>query len=135
MLGPDFPYEERREIKRQQLRSGQMDDRTLYLEIPDMHKILTKHGEADNLQSAIEALNIFRPGRTLYPYKEKMTIREAKNILHNSFTDGLIKEQNIIQEALKQVQENGIVFLDEIDKIATPADAIRTGNNPSADGV
>jgi len=27
------------------------------------------------------------------------------------------------------------VFLDEIDKIATPADAIRTGNNPSAEGV
>mmetsp|Transcript_17950 Transcript_17950/g.17952 ORF Transcript_17950/g.17952 Transcript_17950/m.17952 type:complete len:387 (-) Transcript_17950:39-1199(-) len=137
LLGPDFPENERKEVKREQLRSGKMDQRMIYVEIPDLEKIVERNTQADalSIEDYLDTLKRYKPGRTLQAYKEKIQIGEAKKTLATQITEGYMKEQNIIKEALEAVQEHGIVFIDEIDKIATSADAIKTGTNPSAEGV
>lgn len=137
LLGPEFPENERKEIKREQLRSGKMDQRMIYIEVPDIEKLVERSGQSENMsiEDYLDIIKRYKPGRTLQAYKEKIQIVEAKKTLLNQITEGFSREQNIIKEALEAVQEHGIVFIDEIDKIATSADAIKTGTNPSAEGV
>lgn len=71
----------------------------------------------------------------MYIYKEKMSVKEAKQGITKHISDGYNREQNIISEALASAQEDGIIFIDEIDKITSPSDSLKTANNPSAEGV
>jgi len=53
----------------------------------------------------------------------------------SAIIDNYVRDQNTVKAAISAVQEHGIVFIDEIDKIATPQESIKTGSNPSAEGV
>ena len=64
-----------------------------------------------------------------------MSIRDAKAAIVAAVFEGYNMERNVIKEAIKEAQENGIVFIDEVDKIATPVDSIKYGTSPSAEGV
>ncbi|OMJ73895.1 hypothetical protein SteCoe_27311 [Stentor coeruleus] len=136
ILGPDFPDNERKAKKLELLRSGKMDMRIISLEQPDIEKIVSKLGnEALSVEEYLEALKSFVPGRSLNAFRERVTIGEARKAGVTLIVDSYTRDQNIVKDALDSVQESGIVFIDEIDKIASPADAIRTGTNPSAEGV
>lgn len=136
ILGPDFPDNERKAKKLEQLRSGKMDMRIISLEQPDIEKIVSKLGnETLSVEEYLEALKSFVPGRSLNAFRERVTIGEARKAGVALIVDSYTRDQNIVKDALDSVQESGIVFIDEIDKIASPADAIRTGTNPSAEGV
>jgi ATP-dependent HslUV protease ATP-binding subunit HslU len=63
----------------------------------------------------------------------KMTVLEAKEMVTAEESDKLIDEDKIVKEALRMVQNNGIVFLDEIDKITTRGDM--RGGEVSREGV
>ena len=65
--------------------------------------------------------------------KRKMTVVEAKKILLQEESDKLIDQDKTIHEAIKAVENNGIVFLDEIDKICGRSDA--RGGDVSREGV
>ena len=52
------------------------------------------------------------------PKSRRATVREAYEPLINEESDKLLDQDAIVQEAIRQVEDNGIVFLDEIDKIA-----------------
>ncbi|MDC0489019.1 ATP-dependent protease ATPase subunit HslU [Pelagibacteraceae bacterium] len=65
--------------------------------------------------------------------KKKMTVKESHEILVAQESDKMIEEEKIIQEAKKATEENGIVFLDEIDKVSTRSD--RMGGDVSREGV
>lgn len=65
---------------------------------------------------------------------KKMTVREAYEPLIAEESDKLLDEETLAQEALKNAQENGIVFIDEIDKVCA-AHQERGGNGPSREGV
>ena len=136
LLGPDHPENERKAMKLEQLRSGRLDMRMIFLEQPDIEKLVSKHS-ADwmSIEEYLELLRSFAVGRSLQVYREKVSIGEARKAGLQSIMDSYTRDQNTVSEALKSVQENGIVFIDEIDKIATPADSIKTGTNPSAEGV
>lgn len=103
LLGPNYPHEHLRERKRKQLRDGVMDERMIFIEIPEVEKILMKHSDNATFEDIIQAMREFKPGRTLYPYKERTSIKDAKHLLNQHLTDGLIKEQNVIKEALEAV--------------------------------
>ncbi len=65
--------------------------------------------------------------------KKKMTVKESHEILINQESDKLIEDDKIIKSAKNTVENNGIVFLDEIDKISGRSD--RTGGDVSREGV
>jgi len=65
--------------------------------------------------------------------KKKMTVKESHNILVAQESDKMIEEDKIIKEAKKYTEENGIVFLDEIDKVSARGD--RVGGDVSREGV
>jgi len=65
--------------------------------------------------------------------KKKMTVKESHDILVAQESDKMIEEDKIIKEAKKSTEENGIVFLDEIDKVSARSD--RVGGDVSREGV
>ena len=65
--------------------------------------------------------------------KKKMTVKESHEILVNEESDKLIEDDKIIKSAKNTTENNGIVFLDEIDKISGRSD--RTGGDVSREGV
>ena len=65
--------------------------------------------------------------------KRKMTVKESHDILVAQESDKMIEEDKIIKEAKKATEENGIVFLDEIDKVSARSD--RVGGDVSREGV
>jgi len=64
---------------------------------------------------------------------KKMTVKEALKVLSSEESDKLLDKDKIIQEAIKAVEQKGIVFIDEIDKICTRSD--RLGGDVSREGV
>ena len=67
------------------------------------------------------------------PKKKKMSVKESHEILINEESDKLIEEDKIIKSAKHSTENNGIVFLDEIDKISARTD--RVGGDVSREGV
>jgi len=67
------------------------------------------------------------------PKKKKMTVKESHEILLNEESDKLIEQDKIIKSAKNTTENNGIVFLDEIDKISARTD--RVGGDVSREGV
>ena len=65
--------------------------------------------------------------------KKKMSVKESHGILIAQESDKMIEEDKIIKEAKKATEENGIVFLDEIDKVSARSD--RLGGDVSREGV
>ena len=65
--------------------------------------------------------------------KKKMSVKESHDILVAQESDKMIEEDKIIKEAKKATEENGIVFLDEIDKVSARSD--RVGGDVSREGV
>ena len=65
--------------------------------------------------------------------KKKMSVKESHNILVAQESDKMIEDDKIIKEAKKYTEENGIVFLDEIDKVSARGD--RVGGDVSREGV
>jgi len=65
--------------------------------------------------------------------KKKMNVKESHDILVAQESDKMIEEEKIIKEAKKATEENGIVFLDEIDKVSARSD--RVGGDVSREGV
>jgi ATP-dependent HslUV protease ATP-binding subunit HslU len=65
--------------------------------------------------------------------KKKMFVKESYNVLIAQESDKMIEEDKIIKEAKKTTEENGIVFLDEIDKVSARSD--RAGGDVSREGV
>ena len=65
--------------------------------------------------------------------KKKMNVKESHDILVAQESDKMIEEEKIIKEAKKATEDNGIVFLDEIDKVSARGD--RVGGDVSREGV
>ena len=65
----------------------------------------------------------------------KVTVGEAWDILRDEESDKLLDQDKMTAEAIDAVEQNGIVFLDEIDKIAARSDGMRGGGDVSREGV
>ena len=66
--------------------------------------------------------------------RRKVTVRRAREILIEQETESLIDEERMTEQAIERAETSGIIFLDEIDKIASPSDG-RSGADVSRQGV
>eukprot|EP01083_Nonionella_stella_P124616 376425_1 len=67
--------------------------------------------------------------------KRNVTVKEARKILEENESEKLLNNDDITKEAIKSAEEDGIVFLDEIDKICTSSSSVRSSADASAEGV
>lgn len=117
--GSGGPMEETREKFRKMLREGSLDERTVTVEIEErsgtaMFDIFASNSgmEADGLKDVLGSLV---PGKSK---KKKMTVAEARTVLIRREATRLVDSEKVVESAIKRIQDNGIVFLDEIDKVA-----------------
>ncbi len=126
-----------RERFREKLNNGELDDRTIEVEVkkstsPTM-QVFGPGGMEEmgiNLQEMLG--NLSGKGKTT---KRKMTVAEARDILVDEEAEKLINHDDAIQEALERVQKQGIIFIDEIDKIAVSSAGSKGGPDVSRQGV
>ncbi len=122
-----------RQVFRKRLREGQLDDKEIEVEVsvaaPAM-EVMTPPGMEEMAQQMQSLFANLGQGRKK---SRKMTIREAMKVLIDDEAAKLVNEEEIKTEALQQVEQSGIVFLDEIDKIASRSDS--QGADVSRQGV
>ncbi|MBN2009250.1 ATP-dependent protease ATPase subunit HslU [candidate division KSB1 bacterium] len=123
-----------REKLKEQLREGLLDKRTVELETPSdsfpMMQVISPIGIEEMGLNIQELFGPMLPKKTK---KRKLTIPEAKKYLIQEESQKLIDMEDVIKEAIQRVENSGIVFLDEIDKIAGDDDG--HGPDVSRQGV
>ena len=124
-----------RESFRKRLRNGDLDDNEI--EVPVNESGNVPSFEIPGMPGAnIGMINIGDMlGKSMgnKSKKKKMTVKESHEILLNEEADKLIEQDKIIKSAKNVTENNGIVFLDEIDKISARTD--RVGGDVSREGV
>ncbi|MCP5463851.1 MAG: ATP-dependent protease ATPase subunit HslU [Deltaproteobacteria bacterium] len=134
-----------REKMRQMLRDGKLDDRKVELDPPSaqgptpnfgggmpMVEIISAGGTMDDLSNNLKDMfgNMF-PSKDK---KRKYTVPEALKVLASDEANKLLDMESITKQAVKLAENNGIIFLDEIDKIAGNSES-RGGPDVSREGV
>ena len=126
-----------RESFRKRLRSGDLDNNEIEIEVQDTSSGLQSFeipgmpGGNVGMVNLGDILGKSMGGKK--GKKKKMTVKESHGILVAQESDKMIEEDKIIKEAKKATEENGIVFLDEIDKVSARSD--RVGGDVSREGV
>ena len=118
---------------RKKLREGDLDDKEIEIEIsanPVGIEIMTPPGMED---MASQLQGMFQNMGSPRKRKRKMKIKEAFKALTDEEAQKLINEEEVKSIALNQVEQNGIVFLDEIDKVAKHGET--SGADVSREGV
>ena len=126
-----------RESFRKRLRTGDLDDNEIEIEVQNTSSPLQGFeipgmpGGNVGMVNLGDILGKSMGGKK--GKKKKMTVKESHDILVAQESDKMIEEDKIITEAKKATEENGIVFLDEIDKVSARSD--RVGGDVSREGV
>src|ERR671917_2576940 len=125
-----------REVFRKKLRANELDDKEIEIEIQSGGGGLPMFEIPGLPGASVGAINLgdmFGKAFGGRPKTRRLSVREAYEPLIAEESDKLLDQDAIIQDAIRQVENNGIVFLDEIDKI-TARDG-RVGGDVSREGV
>src|SRR5437870_5549364 len=124
-----------REKFRVQLKNGELDHRIIEVDVSsDSFPSMQVLGPIGLEEMGVNLQDLFGNIMPKKVKKRKMTIAEAKIALTQEEANKLIDMESVVKEAIKRVQEYGIVFLDEIDKIAG-SNAKSHGPDVSREGV
>lgn len=125
-----------REKFRQMLREGKLEDREVDMVVhrpqgmPNMEIIAG--GSIDDLQNSMQGILNMMNGQGRGK-KRTLTVKEARKILTEEVLDGMVDHDKVADEAKKRVEQSGIIFIDEIDKIAVHGES--HGQDVSREGV
>jgi ATP-dependent HslUV protease ATP-binding subunit HslU len=125
-----------KESFRKRLRSGDLDDNEIEIEVSENSSNMQGFEIPGMPGANIGMINVSEMlGKSVgqKPKKKKMNVKDSHDILINQESDKMIEQDKIISEAKKSTEDNGIVFLDEIDKISARGD--RLGGDVSREGV
>jgi ATP-dependent HslUV protease ATP-binding subunit HslU len=111
-------FRELREKLRQQLRHGELDQQQIELDVPDRSFPSFEIFSNQGFEEMDVNFKDFFPGMGSRTRKRKMRVEEAIDYLIVEEESKLIDMDQVTREALERAEESGIVFLDEIDKIA-----------------
>ncbi len=108
-----------REKLRLRLRDGSLDDRTVEIEVAGknlpMIEMLGGHGLEEMQENLRDMLGNLMPQRSK---RRKVKVSEARRILAQEEAEKLVDKEEVVAEAIRRVENAGIVFLDELDKVA-----------------
>ena len=126
-----------REKFRKMLRDGKLDDREIEVSLSEsksmpMVEIMTTSGMEEMQSSLQEAFSKIFPRKKK---KRRMKVPEALEATKKEEMERLVDMEKVIKEALRRTEESGIIFLDEIDKIASRGGGGSHGPEVSREGV
>ena len=120
-----------RDQVREQLRAGLLEDHLIEIEVDDVPKT----NQLDNQNEGMIAIgNIFDSMMPKKTKRKKCKVSDARRILREQEAQKLIDMDQLTDEALQNAEQNGIIFIDEIDKIASGS-GMRSGADVSREGV
>jgi len=125
-----------KESFRKRLRDGDVDNNEIEIDVNESQSNMQGFeipGMPGGNIGMINVSEILGKSMGQKPKKKKMTVKESHDILITQESDKMIEQDKIISDARKSTEDNGIVFLDEIDKISARGD--RTGGDVSREGV
>ncbi|MCA0754027.1 ATP-dependent protease ATPase subunit HslU [Paenibacillus sp. N4] len=125
---------QKRSMIREQLASGQLENEMIEIEVedhaPSMMDILSGQGPEGMGMNMQELFGQLMPKK---PKKRKLPVKEARKALTQEEANKLIDMDDVISESITRAEQSGIIFIDEIDKIASPSRG--TGPDVSREGV
>ena len=128
LLGKSVPDDSRRTPLLERLRSGEFDDREIEIEVADSTSPFPGLEMPPGVSGAVGMINLGDiMGKAFGPRTrtQRLSIRDALDTARQEEADKLIDEDQLTREAMRSVENNGIVFLDEIDKLCAQGDRIR----------
>ena len=135
-IAGDSAREATLDMFRKKLKAGELDDTEIELDVADtanpmpMFDIPGQPGSSMGMMNLGDIFGKAFGGRTV---KRKMTVAESYDILIGEEADKLLDDETVTRSAIHSVEQNGIVFLDEIDKVCARSDA--RGGDVSREGV
>jgi ATP-dependent HslUV protease ATP-binding subunit HslU len=127
-------HQRTRDKLRQLLRDGQLEQREVEIEVTQsapMFEMMTPQGAPEGMENFTDMLKDMLPKRSK---KRTVKVSEARRVLLEQEFDKLIDQEDVTADALERVEKLGIIFLDEIDKIAG-ARGESAGPDVSREGV
>jgi ATP-dependent HslUV protease ATP-binding subunit HslU len=116
----DYTATEKRKVLKERLALGELENEIVTIEVeeqtPSMFDLLQGSGIEQMGMNMQDALSNLMPKKRK---KRKLTVREARKVLTNEEAQKLIDMDEVTQEAIFRAEQNGIIFIDEIDKIAS----------------
>jgi ATP-dependent HslUV protease ATP-binding subunit HslU len=131
----DSSLEERRRALKRPLRDGLLEEQEVELEVAENRMPTVEMFTPQGMESmGINMKDIFG-GLMGKKARKRMTVKEARPVLVAEEQDKLVDRAQIESEAIRRVEDSGIVFLDEIDKICSREDVGGRGPDVSREGV
>ena len=127
-----------RESFRKRLRNNELNDKEIEIRVTDTGGGMPMFDIPGMPGSSIGAINVGDMLGKAFGNRQKtrrVNVKDSYEILIAEESDKLLDQDQLAQEAVKAVENNGIVFLDEIDKICSRSDAGRAGADVSREGV
>lgn len=125
-----------REKLKEQLKEGKLDDRMIELDLTsDTSPMLQVLGPIGLDDMGINMQDLFGSMMPKKSKKRKLTVKEARKVLTQDESNKLIDMDSVIKEAVQKTEESGIVFIDEIDKVAGGQGKSQSGPDVSREGV
>ena len=125
-----------REMFRKKLISGELDETEIELDVTDTSNPMSMFdipGQPGSQMGMMNIGDIFGKALGGRKTRRRMTVAESHDILLSEEADKILDDEVVTRTALEAVQDNGIVFLDEIDKVCARSDA--RGADVSREGV
>lgn len=119
-----------REQVRKQLKEGLLEEQIIEIEVDDVPKT----NQLEQNEGMIAIGNIFDNMMPKKTKRKKCKVSDARRILKEQEAQKLIDMDQVTDEALENAEQNGIIFIDEIDKIAS-GNSLRSGADVSREGV
>lgn len=121
-----------REQVRQQLKQGLLEDQFIEIQVTEAPKTNTLDLNGEGMGIAIGS--IFGDMMPQKKKTKKVRVKDARKILREEEAQNLIDMDQVVEDALHNAEQNGIIFIDEIDKIASGS-SYRSGADVSREGV
>ncbi|RJX40808.1 ATP-dependent protease ATPase subunit HslU [Paenibacillus pinisoli] len=130
----DHSLQAKRSLIREQLAAGQLENEIIEIEVedtsPNMLDMLSGQGPEGMGMNMQELFGQLMPKK---PKKRKLPVKEARKALIQEEANKLIDMDDVISESIIRAEQSGIIFIDEIDKIASPSRG--SGPDVSREGV